>query len=377
MKKTYNINLDGRIFTIDDDAYRLLDDYLETLKHAFSGTDNNEIVTDIEARISEILFIEQEEGRQVVTLKDIEAVITRIGHPEEMIEEADVVIESGRQGDTIIEETVSQTLPPPIPTAPPTIKKRLYRDTSHGMIGGVCAGLAEYLNVDVTWVRLITVALCFVSVSTLAVAYVILWIVLPDAQTPLQRMQLTGESPTLQNIGQSVKSFFNNRNQADMPGNQEIYAMPQNANGGEKRFIDGLAGFFGILAKILLVFALIIFLPVEIALAIGLIGCILAALIFATASGASLFTNVPWIEVGGEPTSMIITALLCAIGYIILLGIPLFFLIRLIIGKRTNPLSRSTRIAAIVAWIIAFILAGVTTGLFILSEEYPGMVFPV
>ena len=57
MKITYNINLDGRVFTIDEDAYRLLNDYLETLKHTFSETENQEIVTDIEARISEVFNI--------------------------------------------------------------------------------------------------------------------------------------------------------------------------------------------------------------------------------------------------------------------------------------------------------------------------------
>lgn len=373
MKKTYNINLDGRIFTIDDDAYRLLADYLETLKHAFAATDK-EIVTDIESRISEILFIQQEEGQQVVTLKDVEAVITRIGHPEEMMEEADVEIESA-DGKIEINETITQTGAAPLPYAPPTIKKRLYRDSSHGMIGGVCAGLAEYLNVDVTWVRLITVALCFVSVSTLAIGYMILWIVLPDAQTPLQRMQLTGESPTLQNIGKSVKTFFNKQNNDVATPDQEVCIDPPVQAKEEKRFIDGLAGFFGILGKIFLVFGLIVFIPVEIALAIGLIGCILAIFIFATVSGASFFSNVPWIEFGGISPSFVINALLCAIGYITLLGIPLFFLIRILIGKNNKPLSVSTRISAIIVWILAFILAGVTTGLIVVAEEYPGVIF--
>ena len=92
MKITYNINLDGRVFTIDEDAYRLLDDYLETLKHAFNNSENKEIVADIEARISEVFFINQEEGKSVVTLQDVEAVITRIGHPEELIEEVDETV---------------------------------------------------------------------------------------------------------------------------------------------------------------------------------------------------------------------------------------------------------------------------------------------
>lgn len=360
MKITYNINLEGRVFTIDEDAYRLLNDYLETLKHAFAGTENEEIISDIEARISEIFFMEQEAGKSVVTLKDVEAVITRIGHPEELIDSIEIDATDNPHGS---EEEKSEyvenisinegsTPPPFTPSSKPV--KRLFRDADNGMIGGVCAGLAEYLNVDVTWVRLIAVGLCFISLSTLAVAYIILWIVLPNVETPLQRMQLTGESPTLQNIGQNVKQFFNSQNTSDR--NYDTSGNSSQSAKGGKRFFDNLADFFGVVAKIILFIVLIICFPVEVALAIGLLGCIIALIALSTAAGTSFIMGIPYFNFDGTPTGQLIVAILCAIGVILFIGIPLFLLIRVLINGDKNPMKTSTKVATAISWIIAIIL---------------------
>lgn len=362
MKITYNINLDGRVFTIDEDAYRLLKDYLDTLHHAFEGTENQEIIIDIEARISEVFFIEQENGKSVVTLRDVEAVISRIGHPEELIEEVAIGEENNEETIEIKEETV---LPPPVPVQPIKLDKRLYRDSANGMIGGVCAGIAEYLNVDVTWVRLIAVALCFISMSTLAFAYLILWVVLPNVTTPLQRMQLTGESPTLQNIGQSVKRFYSNQNSQEnlSPKNLDEDSSPQ----GGKRFADGLAGFFGILAKICIFFLLIIFFPVEIGLAVGLLGCFIALIIVTTTQGMVYVTGIPYFD--GVPGWQIVCGILCAIGVLLFIGIPLFLLIRMLIYGDKRPMKKSSKLVALVGWIISIVMFSATAA--ILSAYHP------
>lgn len=351
MKKTFNINLDGRVFTIDQDAYQLLDEYLQTLSHAF-GKYDTEIVADIEARISEVFSQQLAEGKIVISLKDVEAVITRIGHPEELIEEIEVQVPPPYQ----------PSFTSPIPEK--RIEKRLYRDSSRGMIGGVCAGIAEYFNVDVTWVRLIAVTLCFISLSTLAVAYLILWLILPDARTPYQRLQLTGGEATLQNIAQSVKQVFNNR--TSLEENERIKDAPtQMPQPNEKRFIDSLADFFGILAKVILFLLLIIIIPCEIGLALGLIACIFALIVFITTSGTSFFLALPGIE--NIPSDFLLLIILCAIGYILLFGIPLFFLIRLMIYSGKKTMSTSMKSVGLCCWILSVILAGVTTGLLLQS----------
>ncbi|MDE6297438.1 MAG: PspC domain-containing protein [Muribaculaceae bacterium] len=354
MKITYNINLNGTVFTIDEDAYTLLNEYIETLNHAFSGTENQEIVSDIEARISEIFLMNREAGNEVVTLKEVESVITRIGHPEEMIEEVEIITEN-ETGDVTVENiqnTTSSPTPPPPPFSNMKPVKRLYRDSQNGMIGGVCAGLAEYLNIDVTWVRLIAVALCFVSFSVLLLVYIILWIVLPNAVTPFQRMQLCGESPTLQNIGQSVKQFYNSAKTTDNQSVANIPPAPPVSSG--KKVADNVAGFFGIVGKIFIVIAMVICIPVEIALALSLLICI--ALIIGILTNDNLAQLLVMSDVMPISVYTVINLLLCAVGLILVIGIPLFFLIRLLINSDRQSLSLSMRITVCVTWILSFIL---------------------
>lgn len=79
MKKTLTVNLGGTVFNIDDDAYRLLDNYLSNLKIHFrkeAGAD--EIVDDIERRISELFAEKLSAGSQVITIADVEEVIARM-----------------------------------------------------------------------------------------------------------------------------------------------------------------------------------------------------------------------------------------------------------------------------------------------------------
>ena len=90
MKQTLNINIAGNVFTIDNDAYTLLNDYIDTLQHAFGRNDEGqELIVDIETRIAELFTQIIEGGKNVITLQDVEAIITRIGRPEEMIEVSD------------------------------------------------------------------------------------------------------------------------------------------------------------------------------------------------------------------------------------------------------------------------------------------------
>lgn len=92
MKKTFNINVAGFPFTIDDDAYTLLSDYLDTIEHAFAKQDDSrELVNDIESRIAELLLEQTSSGSAIVTAQDVEQVIRRVGQPEEMIEEDETI----------------------------------------------------------------------------------------------------------------------------------------------------------------------------------------------------------------------------------------------------------------------------------------------
>ncbi len=84
--------------------------------------------------------------------------------------------------------------------------RRIYRDPDDRMIGGVCAGLAAYTNIDPVIMRLIFVVLLFMGIG--ALAYIILWIVVPEARTTAQKLEMRGDSVNASNIGNFFKDEF-------------------------------------------------------------------------------------------------------------------------------------------------------------------------
>lgn len=360
MKKTFNINISGRIFTIDEDAYFLLKDYLDTLSHAFNRGGNEEIVVDIEGRISEIFAERNSYDSIVITINDVNEVITRIGRPEELLEEEIDIVDSSSEEEIKVKETVT---PPPYPLPEVKIQKKLYRDSSKGIIGGVCAGLAAYFGMDVTWVRLIMIALCFLSLSTISIIYIILWIVLPDAQTPIQKLEMTGESPTLFNIGENVKSFYNTNSVAGK-------------NDGEKQggFLKGFTHFWGIIGKVLIFIVAIILIPVLLSLIVGFIGCIVALIAFIV---ACCWNFQEFVGITPGEYEITIIALICGIGYILLIGIPIFILIYTILSSNNSKprnLRKSTKLTLLVTWIVGFLMAAVSTGLLIVKNNEDSLI---
>lgn len=195
MKRTYTINIAGSGFVIDEDAYEMLQSYLSTLNEICGKAGQQETAADIEQRIAEI-FMEGfvSTGPQILSLKMIEEVIGRMGAPEVIME-----------GEAVSEAPASPgSVPPPFPFTEIPLKKRLYRDTSHKVIGGVCYGLGWYLGIDPVWIRIIMVVLAFASASIMVLVYIILWIAIPAAKTPYERMQMMGMNRTFSDVGKAV-----------------------------------------------------------------------------------------------------------------------------------------------------------------------------
>lgn len=367
MKKTYNINLSGVVFTMDEDAYTLLNDYLDTLQHAFRKEDESqEILKDIEGRAAELLIERLGDTRSVVSLDDVEEVIARIGRPEEMITEETVIETEQPHGDNseqVQEEIHTESVrpvPPPYYGNKP--KKKLYRDPQTAMIGGVCAGIAAYLHVDVTWVRLLTVAVSLLSVSTAAFVYIVLWIILPEAKTPFERMQMSGEAPTIANIGRSVTSSFREEQGLD---NQYV---PDNRS-DFKRFLDNLVQILAVIAKIILICIVVVAVPVVFALALGLLGCIFGLVVFSTSWGTAILNEYQgplWAGIDDNMTAIL--GILCAIGFILAIGLPLLALIWVVLLKQ-KPMGKGWKIALGTAWGIGFLLAAITSGIIAVREN--------
>lgn len=217
MKRTFQAGINGRVYNVEEDAYNLLRDYLTQLRNAFPAEEGEEIVSDIEARISEHFdTIVSVDGREVITNEDINRVITIMGRPEELQDEADE-IGGDNAGDR---RAAGGSTPPPPPAsfvadgkdpipAPAAIHKKLFRDIRHKVFGGVLAGLGQYLDWDVTMLRLLvviaTVALCGWSLFwTVILCYMIAWMVIPPANTPLRIIEMKGQPVTVNTVGQTV-----------------------------------------------------------------------------------------------------------------------------------------------------------------------------
>lgn len=347
MKKTLNINLAGFPFIIDEDAYNLLKDYLDTIRYAFETNDDTEdLASDIESRIAEILFENENREGKIVTFDEISRVIERIGKPSDFIEVDENINlhESGDNPEVKIEEVV--TPPPyeqPKPSRNPFIRKKIFRDPQNAMIGGVCSGLASYLGIDVTIVRLLTVLLFFLSATTVAIIYIILWIVVPEARTPLQRMQMKGEEPSVENIGRTLtENYQENENQVNSPASK----------GGFAGFVSTCLSVF---VKFLIIIGLIVAVPLLLAFSIAFLACAIAVFVIGLGIvSGGMFDSV----VEGL---MVLYILLAVIGGAITIGIPLWLFIRMFWKKKNENPNPSNRPTLLLVWLVGIAMVAVFT----------------
>ena len=193
MEKTISINLNNQNFQIEEEAYNKLSDYLENIKkHCGAGADAAEVIADIENSMAEKLKSTLTPYKEVITTADIDSLITIMGTTEDFDRE----IGSNNEASDNSEEPAGQK-----------IKRKLYRDTDNGVIGGVAAGLGAYFDVDPVIFRIIFCLLVFARGSALII-YIILWIAMPEAKTAHQKLEMQGQMPTLaalKNLSQTGK----------------------------------------------------------------------------------------------------------------------------------------------------------------------------
>ncbi|MFW5835664.1 MAG: PspC domain-containing protein [bacterium] len=201
MKKTVTVNLGSTVFSIDEDGYALLKDYLERIENHFSDDEERkEIMSDIEARMAELFSGGNTTPVKPVTLEDVKKVIAIMGDPEDI---ADMAEESDREGEYSEKREYDGS------AYSGKTRRRIYRDIDNRMLGGVCSGMAAYWSVDVIWIRIIFVVLALLFFSGFLV-YLLLWIVIPPARTVAQKLEMRGEPVTISSIRKAVKEEFNN-----------------------------------------------------------------------------------------------------------------------------------------------------------------------
>lgn len=172
MKKIININLSGRVIPIEDTAYEKLQSYIESLRKYFANEEGrDEIINDIESRIAELLEEKIRKGASSATDADLEEIITSMGRVEDF--EAEEVSEAKESTQENYKEQYSYK-------QEKKSRGRLYRDSSDKFIGGVCSGIAAYMNIDPAIVRILFAIITFGGFGLGFLAYILLWIVLPS-----------------------------------------------------------------------------------------------------------------------------------------------------------------------------------------------------
>lgn len=187
MKITVSINLGGYSFNIDEDAYSELKRYLKSLEVSFAGEESSsEILSDIEARMAELFRSKLTGYKQVITITDVSEAISVMGTPEDI---------SDNEGPSPREKF----------STPGT--HRMYRDPDRRIIGGVCAGMGAYWDLDPWIIRVIFIALAIGGGLGILV-YLILYAVIPEAKTTAQKIEMKGDPVNIHNIKDSVKKEF-------------------------------------------------------------------------------------------------------------------------------------------------------------------------
>lgn len=331
MKKTINANIGGIEFTLNEDAYNALEGYLENLKKYFRETEGtDDIMEDIEARIAEILQ-ERMAKSAIVEIKDVEAVQATIGFPEDF-ETPDS--EEEASGEKTTDGTVY-------------LGKRFFRNPDDKMLGGVCSGISAYFGIDPIWLRLAFV-IGTIFYGTGFWIYIVLWIVIPEAKTTTEKMQMRGERVNIDNIKRTVQDEVNNVGER-----VKSFADEAREWTGKKSTTDPIRNFFNAVGDLLRGIGKAIgklFLVFIVLLAVVLLG----ALVISIASGTAVMTfSIPFMQQYIFTNNWHVWLVLA--GAVLVVTVPLVWVfLRLFFNQNMSRKARhATNASAIIIWIVA------------------------
>jgi phage shock protein PspC (stress-responsive transcriptional regulator)/vacuolar-type H+-ATPase subunit H len=362
MNKTVTININGIFFHIDEKAYEILNDYLETLKSHFAATEGKEeILQDIESRISEILQSKIDDQKQVILEEDVNEVIGILGKPKDI-------------SDTSATESTNNE------NSGYSRKRRLYRDDDDKILGGVCSGLGYYFDVDPLWFRLAFLISLFVFGSSVLI-YFALWIIIPKAVRTEDKLDMKRSKYTVEDIENNFKEEFTDikerfkhfkhtarhrsrkevrdfkRKMRDMKGDvKSSYGKvrPRTSSG---EFVNVLHEIFYYIGKALAIFIGIIFVLIGISLSILLIVGLFGSKDVVVVSGMNI-SSVSFPALLNMIFDSALQANLAIISIALVIGIPVIMFIyqgvRLIFGIR-----RRIRLVPVISgslWLVGILL---------------------
>ncbi len=328
MKKTITISIAGEVFYIEEDAYYKLDKYLGAIKRKFSKDEEKEIIDDIESAIAE-RFIKKSKGEKgSLGIEDIDEMIEVMGTVEDItgIDEDRYIHEEDRADEKPLDE----------------MKKRLFRDTENEMIAGVCAGLGAYFAVDPTIIRILFIILALFN-GIGVIAYLILWVSMPEAKTVTEKFMMKGERVTIEGIKEVSEDRSDNITVKKKEKSAIVRIM--------KKITEVFAVAINVLIKIFKVFCKIFVKLLGVLLIIGgifaIIG-IIAGFGFGIVGGSALIPQVAS-SFGG----MELMFLMVSIFTILLLPILFVILIGTSILMKKSVFHTSGVIVGLVIWFLA------------------------
>ena len=335
MNKTVNINLANTLFHMDEVAYNKMRRYLEAIKRSFANTPgSDEIQADIEARIAELFYEKLENERQVITLKEVDEVITVMGQPEDyMIDE-----------DIFDDEPKAKTKA----TGSSGRVKKLYRDIDNKYIGGVCAGLEHYLGFDALWIRIIFIILALTTGFGF-IAYILLWILVPEAVTTSQKLDMTGKPVNISNIERKVKEGFDDV--ADKVKSVDYEKMGNKVKSSSKTFFDTLGDVIMFLFMIVGKFIGILLILIGAATLIGLFVGLFTV-------GVLDVIHIPGVDFYNMVNSTNAPVWVVSLLAFFVVGIPFFFVLYLglkILVNNLKSIGNIAKFSLLGLWLISLI----------------------
>src|SRR6476661_6597414 len=205
MKKVININFQGRVIPIEETAYDILKQYVESLRRFFANEEGrDEIINDIEGRIAELFSETLKKGSTCIMDDDVNTIIASMGKPEDFDAE-ETKVQSQLGGESRQESSSGYQKTESAP------RGRLYRDESDKLLGGVCAGLANYLRMDPSIVRILFAIITFGGFGAGVLIYILLWIILPSKSLETQvrkRLFRNPDEKVVAGVASGIAAYF-------------------------------------------------------------------------------------------------------------------------------------------------------------------------
>lgn len=336
MNEVIKVSIAGIAFTFDREAYMIVKEYLDKLEAGYARKpDGREIVADIEARMAELILNEQESER-IVGVGLARSVVEQLGFPDDMDEEGE----------------------PPLEKIP----KRLHRNPEGAILGGVCSGLGAYFRVDPVWIRLAFFLPLLLLIAggiffphdryasnffgslfgTFIILYIILWIAVPLARTPRQKLEMRGERVTASSIHQTFSDD----------------ASAMSASPKRQRSASVWADIMYALGRIFMFALKAVILLIALALGIATIAVLAGIVIlifYEEALGGRMILDAFSGMQGITPAVYAALIVLAVLIPIMILG---YFLLKILFGSKTN---KTFVLISCIIWVILIVYLSVVT----------------